>query len=225
MNGYYAEKLAASRLKQCYDLGSARVRQYLEAEVQHVLSHLRPRDLVLDLGCGYGRVMPALAEKARWVVGIDNSVASLALAREYLKDVPNTLLIEMDASRLQFVDGTFDLTICIQNGISAFHTDQRRLIAEAVRVTAPGGTVLFSGYAEAFWDHRLEWFRRQADAGLLGEIDFQQTGNGVIVCKDGFKATTVSAAEFSALAAGLNVSVNLVEVDQSSLFCEMKKPL
>jgi len=117
----------------------------------------------------------------------------------------------------------FDIVVCIQNGISAFHADQKTIFMEALRVCRPGGTVLFSTYAEKFWPHRLEWFRLQAEAGLLGEIDEENTAAGIIVCKDGFTAGTVGPEEFRRLAAGLPATVTLTEVDGSSLFCLMRK--
>ena len=71
----------------------------------------------------------------------------------------------MDASRLAFVDGSFDLVACVQNGICAYAVDQRALIRESLRVLRPGGKALFSSYAESFWEPRLAWFERQAAAG------------------------------------------------------------
>ena len=64
MHGYYSAKLSGERLQQCYELASARVKQYLEAEIDFVLSRLRPNDSVLELGCGYGRVAFRLADAA-----------------------------------------------------------------------------------------------------------------------------------------------------------------
>lgn len=81
MQGYYSAKLSGERLRKCYDLASARVQQYLEAEIQFVLSRLRPGDSVLELGCGYGRVALQLGGVAARVVGIDTSSDSLDLAR------------------------------------------------------------------------------------------------------------------------------------------------
>jgi len=57
--------------------------------------------------------------------------------------------------------------------------------------------------------------------GLLGEIDEEKTGNGNIVYKDGFTATTVSPKEFLELTSGLNVSAHIREIDNSSIFCLM----
>jgi 2-polyprenyl-6-hydroxyphenyl methylase/3-demethylubiquinone-9 3-methyltransferase len=221
VSAYYSRKLSAVRLKQVYDIAPPRVKNYLDAELNHVLEKIRPADLVLELGCGYGRVLPRLAEKAGRVIGIDTSLPSLALAQEALATLSNCSLSRMDASTLGFHDQTFDCVVCIQNGISAFHVDQRTLITESVRVARPGGIVLFSSYSNKFWKHRLEWFELQSKSGLLGEIDYERTRNGVITCRDGFTATTVDAGNFRELTANLNADVRIVEIDESSLFCEI----
>jgi 2-polyprenyl-6-hydroxyphenyl methylase/3-demethylubiquinone-9 3-methyltransferase len=127
----------------------------------------------------------------------------------------------MDAASLGFRDRSFDRVICIQNGISAFHVDQLTLVTETVRVTKPGGIALFSSYSDKFWQHRLDWFEAQAKAGLLGEINHEKTGNGIIVCKDGFTASTVRADDFLALTSQLKVDAKIVEVNGSSVFCEI----
>ncbi len=219
--GYYSTHLAAERLRRCYEIAPPPVRHYLRAEIDFVLSRSGPAADVLELGCGYGRVLAALLGRVRALAGIDTSLASLRLARQALGRSGACRLACMDAARLAFPEPAFDLVICIQNGISAFGVDRRNLAAEALRVTRPGGTVLFSSYAESFWDSRLEWFRRQAEHGLLGEIDEQATGDGVIVCKDGFRATTVGRAEFRSLVPADAGAVRVLEVDGSSLFCEI----
>ncbi|UCF79114.1 MAG: class I SAM-dependent methyltransferase [Candidatus Eiseniibacteriota bacterium] len=221
MSSYYEEKLAAERLKRCYDIAPPRVKQYLNAEIVHVLGSMKTGRTVLELGCGYGRVLVRLAEKAGSLVGIDISRVSLLLARRTMSAYPDCLLVQADAVRLPFQDRSFDLVACIQNGISAFHSDNRLLIGESVRVTKHGGKVLFSSYSDKFWNHRLEWFRLQAREGLLGEFDEEKAKNGVIECKDGFEATTVRPKDFLSLTAGLDAEVRLEEVDESSLFCEI----
>jgi len=128
----------------------------------------------------------------------------------------------MDAVKLGFRDCQFDVVVCIQNGISAFNVNQKKLIEEAMRVTRSGGTVLFSSYSEHFWDERLEWFRLQAQQRLIGEIDYDATGNGVIVCKDGFRASTISPDDFISLTADFDVDLTVTEVDGSSIFYEIR---
>jgi 2-polyprenyl-6-hydroxyphenyl methylase/3-demethylubiquinone-9 3-methyltransferase len=221
MNGYYRKKLSAERLKAVYDLATPRVRRYLNAEVEHVLGRIRPGGVVIDLGCGYGRIIPELARKAGLLVGIDNSLESMLYGRDQIGGSGRWALAAMDAVRLGFKDGTFDAVVCVQNGISAFKVDPRALVEEGLRVVKPGGRVLFSTYSDKFWKDRLEWFEQQAAAGLLGEIDHKKTSNGDIVCKDGFRATTMTEDRFRTIVSGLNADLRVDEIDASSLFFEM----
>jgi len=46
----------------------------------------------------------------------------------------------------------------------------------------------------------------------------------VIVCRDGFRASTVSADGLRSLAGVLGLIPKIVEVDHSSLFCEITVP-
>jgi len=219
MTGYYKEKLAADKLRRVYEIAPPRIRQYLEAEISFVLDHINPADVVLELGCGYGRVLGRLADKATLAIGIDTSKHSLRLV-----DRRRMPVVLSNAASLGLCDNSFDTVACIQNGISAFHVDQRRLIKEAIRITHPGGTILFSSYSEKFWNDRLGWFEIQAQHGLLGEIDYDATGNGVIVCKDGFTASTVTPDQFRDLVSDLGVNPVIEEVDGSSLFCIITLP-
>jgi 2-polyprenyl-6-hydroxyphenyl methylase/3-demethylubiquinone-9 3-methyltransferase len=213
--------LSAEKLKKVYDIASPRIRQYLEAELNHVLEKIHPRDNVIELGCGYGRILPKLAASAKWITGIDTSISSLMLAKKILGATPNCSLYQMDASRLGFRDHVYDCVVCVQNGISAFQVDQMTLISESMRVTKPGGMVMFSTYSEKFWNHRLQWFQQQSERRLLGEIDYNKTSDGVIVCKDGFTSAALSSSGFRELTAKLKVEAQVVEIDESSLFCEI----
>jgi 2-polyprenyl-6-hydroxyphenyl methylase/3-demethylubiquinone-9 3-methyltransferase len=221
MGDYYARKLSGRRLRRCYELAPPRVQQYLEAEIEFVLTRIKAGARLLELGCGYGRVLYRLARRTKNVVGIDTSAASLALAREMGGDSAGKLLL-MNALTPGFVGRQFDRVICIQNGLAAFGVDRPQLIQEACRITRPGGLVLFSSYAEKFWPDRLAWFRIQAGHGLIGEIDEQATGQGMIVCRDGFKAGTVGPAEFAGLAARLGLETRSREIDGSSIFFEIQ---
>lgn len=221
MTNYYSNLLNSNKLQRCYEIAPMRVKQFLEAEIDFVLKKTSQNDVVLDLGCGYGRVVIRLLEKANKVVGIDISKDNIQLAKKIAGTKKNGEFYTMDAIDLKFVDNLFDMVICVQNGISAFKVNPLRLIKESIRVTRKGGTVLFSTYSEKFWDNRLKWFQIQAEHGLIGEIDYRLTKNGVIICKDGFKATTYSGQELLELASNFNVQTTIYEIDNSCVFCEM----
>jgi SAM-dependent methyltransferase len=221
MRDYYSTRLSGERLRTCYELAPPAAARYLAAEIEHLCSRVPRGARVLELGCGYGRVLAELAVVAGRVVGVDTSLDSLRLATRHVKTSARVALAAMDAVRLAFPPGSFDLVSAVQNGISAFHVDRLELVHSAVRVTRPGGTVLFSSYADEFWEGRLEWFRVQAAHGLVGEIDDTVTRRGTIVCRDGFTATTVSPQQFAELGRNIGSAFELTTIAGSSLFCEI----
>lgn len=223
MGGYYEDRLSGERLRRCYEIAPPRIRRYLEAEIEFAVEQVRGLKRVLELGCGYGRILREIAPGVSTAVGCDTSRRSLEFGRTDMGPRGNVALLRTDAARLALASGTFDAVLCLQNGISAFGVDRRRLVAEAVRVTKASGLLLFSSYSPRIWEARLEWFRLQARAGLLGEIDEDRTGHGTIVCKDGFRATTVDGEEFTSLFEGVGLHPELREVDGSSLFCVVTK--
>ncbi len=220
MNQYYAKSLSGEQLQQCYDIAPPAVKQFLKDEIDFIAELLSPTDVVLELGSGYGRVIRELSPFAGKLTGIDNAAGNIKMSTEYLAGVGNCQCIFMDAGQLEFESQSFDVVLCIQNGISALKIDAEKLISDVLEVLKPGGKILLSSYSSKFWEDRLHWFRLQSRHGLLGEIDEDATGNGVIVCKDGFKATTFTEYDFKQLGKRLDLIYTIQEVSNSVVFCE-----
>lgn len=58
---------------------------------------------------------------------------------------------------------------------------------------------------------------------LLGEIDYEQTKDGVIICKDGFTAKTFSEEELAAFGETSGFEYEVTAVDDSSVFLVITK--
>ena len=223
MDNYYAESLNSQKLFQVYNTAIPRIRQYFEAEIDFVRRQLTGRERVLEVGAGYGRIVRALAPSCASILGMDISPDSVILGKEYLKDFPNADMVEMDVHHMHF-DQSFDVTLCLQNALSAMRADDQ-VIQNILGLLSPGGTAFFSTYSANFWAWRIAWFQEQADKGLLGELDLEKTKDGVIVCKDGFRATTQTPEEYEAIGRASGLPYEVTEVDGSSLFLVIRKPL
>lgn len=222
MGNYYAESLNASRLLDVYRTEIPRVKQYLKAEVDFVKNNLHGNESVLELGAGYGRIMKELSPSVHSIIGMEISQDSVRYGRDYLKDCPNCRLISQDVHALD-ADGQFDVVLCLQNGLSAFKGVDTEVARKAARALKKGGTAYFSSYSMKFWDTRLAWFQEQAAKGLLGEIDFEKTGEGEIVCRDGFTATTHTPQDMERLGRSIGQPYRIQEVDESSVFLIINK--
>lgn len=101
---------------------------------------------ILEAGVGTGMALP-LYDRRHRIHGIDLSPEMLArararVARRGLRQVEG--LDEMDASNLSFANQTFDVVIAMY--VMTVVPDPEKVMAEFVRVTKPGGTVLVIGH-------------------------------------------------------------------------------
>jgi arsenite methyltransferase len=145
--------------------------------------HLRGDETVLDMGCGRGAVLTAVARRLTTgrVTGVDiwsttdqsGNAKDVALRNASLESVGDRVQIETaDMRSLPFPDATFDLVVsslAIHNIRS--NADRKRAIAEAFRVVKPGGRIVIADiratarYADALRTlgasnverHRLGW--------------------------------------------------------------------
>lgn len=221
MDNYYAEKLNSQKLFQVYETRIPRVKQYLQAEIDFVKGKLSKTQSVLELGAGYGRIVRELAPFCGSIIGMDISEESVELGRDYLRDNPNASLVVMDVHKMDFPE-SFDVILCLQNGLSAMRADST-VIQKILEILKPGQSAYFSSYSANFWDFRLKWFEEQASKGLLGEIDYSKTKDGVIICKDGFQARTHFPKDFQKIGEESGYPYQVQEVDGSSLFLIIHK--
>lgn len=221
MDNYYEDKLNSQSLFKVYETAIPRVHQYLDSEIEFVRQRLHASDNVLEMAAGYGRIIKKLAPFCKSITGIDISAENVSLGAEYLRDYPNASMVTMDAHKMD-IEERFDVVLCLQNALSAMRANST-LIQNTIDLLIPGGTLYISTYSANFWDWRLKWFEEQAQKGLLGEIDYEQTKDGVIICKDGFRATTHSREDLDKIGASSNFPYRIEEVDQSSLFLIIEK--
>lgn len=149
-----------------------------------------PDDRVLEIGCGAGRITRALAERARWVVGLDVSVEMLRRARAALADLTNVELVLGDGRGLAGLrDDAFDV---VYSFLVFQHVPDPAVVCAYVRdmgrVLRPGGWALFQ-VSEAPEVHRPESYpmlrgvrarlRRLAGRAPRGGLEPQWLGTAV----------------------------------------------
>jgi len=101
--------------------------------------------LVLDVATGTGRLPLALLRErfGGRIIGLDLSLGMLRHARSKLRTYDDQVkLIWQDASHLPFADETFDAVTCLES--AEFMPRPAELLAELLRVLAPGGTLLLT---------------------------------------------------------------------------------
>jgi SAM-dependent methyltransferase len=126
---------------------------------------IQPGDLVLDVGCGFGGTLDALASIPRlWIVGVNVDKRQLSLCADIAPPAGGRLsLVAADATALPFPAASFACVLCIE---AMFHFSSRAaFLAEAARLVRPGGVVLTTDIFLTEPARGSPW-----SAGLMAEI-------------------------------------------------------
>ena len=106
-------------------------------------------DILLEAGCGTGRMTRQLSPAVRELIAMDFSFESLRVNRRKLQmaGVTNVHLIQGDLCRLPFADGVFDRIVSCQVLEHIPGPEARAAaVADLSRVLQPGGTLILSAY-------------------------------------------------------------------------------
>ncbi|WP_027370567.1 class I SAM-dependent methyltransferase [Desulfovermiculus halophilus] len=123
---------------------------------------LKPGQLVVDLGCGHGRHVQALAwEHPVRILGLDLDPDSAAASRKGLHELlpaddprcSRCLLAAGDCLDIPLPDNSADHLICSE--VLEHLCDYNRAVQEIRRVLKPGGTLAVS--VPRFWPERVCW--------------------------------------------------------------------
>jgi ubiquinone/menaquinone biosynthesis C-methylase UbiE len=111
---------------------------------------------VLDLPCGTGRLLPALARAGFRVVGADVALEMLRAGREARS--MGAPLVQADATRLPFGSASFDAVVSVRFLFHLTREERRAVLVEMRRVTKDGVVV---GEVRTRWNakHLGRWLR------------------------------------------------------------------
>jgi SAM-dependent methyltransferase len=137
-----------------YSLGNPALLEEATAEIVVQLrawGAVTPDTVLLDVGCGIGRLLTALAPEVRSAVGIDVSGEMVKAARRRCAALRNVTVVKGDGRGLGGLDdGSFDVVV----GVDSFPYLRQSgyelvecFFAEAARVLKPGGQLVVLNYS------------------------------------------------------------------------------
>ncbi|PYS93005.1 MAG: class I SAM-dependent methyltransferase [Acidobacteria bacterium] len=121
---------------------AAHTRRVLAASVG-----IKPDDVILEIGCGIGRVGRELAPRCQRWIGCDVSPNMLAYAQQRLAAFDNVELVEVSGFDLRPIpDASVDLVYCTVVFMHLDEWDRYNYVLEARRVLRPGGRIFVDNF-------------------------------------------------------------------------------
>jgi len=115
-----------------------------EEFVEQIRDYIKNDDIVLDIGCGIGRVEKFLAPICREIYAVDVSKKMLKRARKRLRDYTNIHFIKSDGRSLNFLsDESIDFAFSMLVFQHIEKEDTVRYLADIYRILKNNGSVYF----------------------------------------------------------------------------------
>jgi ubiquinone/menaquinone biosynthesis C-methylase UbiE len=130
-------------------------------QAEELCPRIRRTDVVMDLGCGIGRVARYVARCCGSLWAVDASETMLSLARERLHGVSNVSFAHSEGTRISSIEsGSVDFVYSILTLQHLEREDAFLLLRDVHRVLRPGGSAFFTFpnllsdvYLNAFLDY------------------------------------------------------------------------
>jgi SAM-dependent methyltransferase len=149
-----AVEMAPEASVALYSLGSPELLEQATAEIVSRMDEWKlvsPATVVLDIGCGIGRLERALAPRIARIIGIDISCGMLAEAKRRCGDLPNVRFDVCNGRDLaNFSDACVDLVVAIDSLPYLFAADPAlvaRHVKDARALLKRGGALLILNFS------------------------------------------------------------------------------
>lgn len=143
---------------------------------------IKPRDHVLDVGCGGAQFLKEFAPSVQLCLGIDPILeTSLHLAKRNLKGIPNVFIILSTGENLPLRENDWDLILCLS---TLQHVYDEKQVLKSIRYIAKNKSKIIiqvplsssqeiaKGYARNFDYHSIQEILKNSGFSIIKKIPY-----------------------------------------------------
>ena len=146
---------------------------------------LNKQTTILEIGCGSGNWIKAVAPMVKMIHGVDISLPALQIAEKQLADVKNISLTQCDGATLKtFGDKTIDLVYSFWTFQHIPRAVTESYLKEAYRVLKDDGLLLFQ--VESYDNHKLNEGDISFLKGKTEQVGYTRQALSEITSRNGF---------------------------------------
>lgn len=151
---------------------------FLSGEIAFIEKHFKSNSSILEIGCGYGRLLEILASKSSKLIGIDFSKRMVGLSKQNLSKIQNVSVELMEADRLSFKNESFDYVVCLDGGFGNMPNIELDVLKEMKRTCKKGGEIIVSVFSEDAKEVQKENYGRIGLTGIRDDGEAIHTTEG-----------------------------------------------
>lgn len=153
-------------------------KEFFTEERKFLEKNILKDSIVLDVGCGDGRMIKFFSKICKKVINIDNDKNAFEKCKENSKQLNNVEIFLEDAENMHFQDKELDVVCCIGTFCN-FGETKHKILLEMKRVLKENGILIITIYNENALEERLKIYEKYTPG------EFINKGNGTILYKNG----------------------------------------
>ena len=138
-----------------------KIEEYHKLEQDEIYKSIRDYSIVLEAGCGKGRIIDLLKDKRGIkIIGVEYVPEIAEETAHRFKDYSNVQIINGDISNMYFFDDNmFDYVVCAFNTLGTIPEPyDKEAVEEFKRVVKPDGEILISVYSKEALEEQLKLY-------------------------------------------------------------------
>ena len=181
------------------------LQEYMKTEIDYIIRNVQnaASKTFIDVGAGYGRVIPQLSKLARNIIAVEIDKKMVGELKKRVKKLSNVTVVEGDVNQLtRLLKGCSDIIkkpvlLSLQNTLGTAIGDPYKIVSEMKKVAImKNGEIVLS----LFCQESLKSWGIKMYAGIqsmVGKIDSQKTDfyRGIFMSKTGYKSKWWTAKE------------------------------
>jgi len=193
------------------------ISDWIKKETLWLLQNIKRDSVVLDVGCGWGRDLKAIAKIVKKGVGIDNDLEIIKIAKRKLAKFKNIEVFPENAKKMHFGDNIFDYVLCLGDTFGNFGKDKYKILKEMKRAAKKNGKIVISVYSKKALPERIKGYKK------VGWKIKKITKEGTVYTKDGIVSEQFSKRKIKEIFKKAGLNTKIIELNPISYICEATK--
>ena len=181
MKEWKKKKEVKEHYNQIAEIYQIQYKEEQNLKINEILKELKinQNDLLLDLGCGTGFLLPKI-KKPCYFIGLDMSRNSLLHAKKQKRKMMKFELICADADNTPFPDNVFDkiFAITLIQNIPKF----KKTINEIKRISKPNAIIVITGLKKSFNLQSLVNLLDKTKLRIIKTINNEKLKDFLVIC-------------------------------------------